>query len=147
MFEFVSFVVLNNEPIAYKSILLLPFTNLPMLLRLNKPHEAMEDAERAKKFNPQSSCVIMAKAESFYNMGKFEMALGCHKLYSFQTDNINFVLVQYYRARKVRHDGEIESGMEKCRSAILNVVGGTLDYNKDIGKYFFVWKNLEKNIF
>ena len=46
------------------------------LSRLNRPHEAMKDADRAKKFNPGSSCAIMAKAESFYNMGKFEMALG-----------------------------------------------------------------------
>ena len=74
----------------------------------------MEDAISAEKFKP-STTVVIAKAEAYYNMGQFEMAL-----------------VYYYRARRVRTDGEIERGMAKCRSAILNVVDVDLNYDDDL---------------
>ena len=49
--------------------------SLLILCRLNRAHEAMEDAETAKSYNNSCSAII-AKAEALYNMGQFEMALG-----------------------------------------------------------------------
>ena len=74
----------------------------------------MQDALTAEKFK-QSTTVVIAKAEAYYNMGQFEMAL-----------------VYYYRSRRALNDGEIERGMAKCRSAILNVVDGDLNYDEDL---------------
>ena len=43
------------------------------------------------------------------------------------------ISVHYFRAMRVRNDGDIDKGMEKCKSAILNVVGQPLEYGPDIG--------------
>ena len=43
------------------------------------------------------------------------------------------ISVHYFRAKRVRNDGDIDKGMEKCKSAILNVVGQPLEYGPDIG--------------
>lgn len=97
-----------------------PETDLPFLVRskclnlLNRAHEAMVDAETAKSYNNSCSAII-AKAEALYNMGQFEMAL-----------------VYYYRASRIRSDGDIELGMEKCRSAILNVVRAEIHCDQDL---------------
>ena len=46
------------------------------MLRLNRPQDAMKDAEMAKEFDDNSVKVIIAKAEAYYHMGQFERALG-----------------------------------------------------------------------
>ena len=46
------------------------------ILRLNRPQDAMKDAEMAKEFDDNSVKVIIAKAEAYYHMGQFERALG-----------------------------------------------------------------------
>ena len=84
--------------------------------RLNKPQEAMLDAETASDFKTGTTLSVIAKAEAFYNMGQFEMAL-----------------VHFYRAMRLRRDTDIENGMFKCRNAILNVVGGSVCLDNDLG--------------
>ena len=41
--------------------------------------------------------------------------------------------VYYYRASRIRSDGDIELGMEKCRSAILNVVRAEIHCDQELG--------------
>ena len=93
--------------------------------RLNKPQEAMLDAETASDFKTGTTLSVIAKAEAFYNMGQFEMAL-----------------VHFYRAMRLRRDTEIENGMFKCRSAILNVVGGSVGLETDLGNNVVVMTSL-----
>ena len=76
----------------------------------------MLDAEAASDFKTGTTLSIIAKAEAFYNMGQFEMAL-----------------VHFYRAMRLRRDTDIENGMFKCRNAILNVVGGSVCLDNDLG--------------
>ena len=40
--------------------------------------------------------------------------------------------VYYYRASRIRSDGDIELGMEKCRSAILNVVRAEIHCDQEL---------------
>ena len=79
----------------------------------------MLDAEVAADFKTGTSLSIIAKAEAFYNMGQFEMAL-----------------VYFYRAMRLRKDTGIENGMFKCRNAILNVVGGDEGLETDLGTIY-----------
>ena len=46
------------------------------IFRLNRPQDAMEDAETAKDYDGNSVKIIIAKAEAYYHMGQFERALG-----------------------------------------------------------------------
>ena len=46
------------------------------MFRLNRPQDAMEDAETAKDYDGNSVKIIIAKAEAYYHMGQFERALG-----------------------------------------------------------------------
>ena len=81
-----------------------------MHLRLEQPKEAIDDIDKALKYNPSSIQAVVEKAEALYNMGEFEKAL-----------------VQFHRALRARKDPEIRKGMYKCSDAILGTLG-------DIGK-------------
>ena len=89
----------------------------------------MLDAEAASDFKTGTTLSIIAKAEAFYNMGQFEMAL-----------------VHFYRAMRLRKDTEIENGMFKCRNAILNVVGGDEGLETDLGTLIAYLYNKENYI-
>ena len=77
-----------------------------LYLRLERPEEAIIDAEKALYINNSSTRAIIAKAEALYNLGQFEKAL-----------------VQFERGWRVRQDPEIKIGIVKCRDVILNTVG------------------------
>ena len=74
--------------------------------RIERPEEAIIDAEKALNINNCSTRAIIAKAEALYNLGQFEKAL-----------------VQFERGWRVRQDPEIKIGIVKCRDVILNTVG------------------------
>ena len=76
------------------------------LYRLERPDEAMIDAEKALRINEFNTKAIIEKAEALYCLGHFEKAL-----------------VQFERGWKIRQDPEIKSGIVKCRDVILNTVG------------------------
>ena len=83
---------------------------------MERPDEAMIDAEKALRINKYNTKAIVAKAEALYNLGHFEKAL-----------------VQFERGWRMRQDPEINSGIVKCRDVILNTVGSTAkEYDADI---------------
>ena len=89
-------------------------TSSNCVLRLERPKEAIIDANKALEFNPYSTKAILAKGEALYNMGLFENAL-----------------MQFQRGWKFRADPAIKIGMTKCRDVILNTLG---DPNKEYDK-------------
>ena len=78
------------------------------MYRLERPDEAMKDAEKALSINKYNTKAIIAKGEALYNLGHFEKAL-----------------VQFERGWRMRQDPEIKAGIVKCRDVILNTVGTT----------------------
>ena len=78
-------------------------------LRLNRPKEAMKDAETAKDIdnNTSSVKVIIAQAEAYYHMGQFERALGKSQVLKDNCLISHLISVYYYRAGRIRGDGGI----------------------------------------
>ena len=93
------------------------------LNRLDRPHEALEDANRAMDLNPDntrkdngsvysffslkySSRALISKAIALYNMGEFEASL-----------------IQFERGWRVRKIPSMKVGLMQCKDAILNTVG------------------------
>ena len=94
------------------AISLQPDDELPFIYRaqckikLDRPQDAILDAEEALKYNKNSTKATTCKGEALYNMGEFEQAL-----------------VQFERGYRVRQDPALRSGMVKCRDVIKRTVG------------------------
>ena len=97
-------------------------------LRLERPSEAIEEAEKALYINKHNSRGIIAKAEALYSLGQFEKAL-----------------VQFERVWRLRQDPEIKTGILKCREVILNTIGtNVMEYDIEIvGKVVKQMEELE----
>ena len=73
---------------------------------MERPEEAIIDAEKALRINKKNTKAIVEKGEALYNLGHFERAL-----------------VQFERGKRIRDDKDIQRGIGKCRDVILNTVG------------------------
>ena len=69
-----------------------------MIFRLERPTEAIADAEKALYLNKNSTRALVAKAEALYSLGQFEKAL-----------------VQFERGWRRRQDADIRIGVVKVR--------------------------------
>ena len=77
-----------------------------ILVRLERPQEAIMDANKTLEFHPYSTKAILAKGEALYTMGLFENAL-----------------VQFHQGWRFRADPAIKKWMKRCRDEILNTLG------------------------
>ena len=73
---------------------------------MERPEEAIIDAEKALRINKKNTKAIVEKGEALYILGHFEKAL-----------------VQFERGRRIREDKDIRCGIGKCRDVILSTVG------------------------
>ena len=78
-----------------EQVLIPKFTDIEFQLvcRLERPEEAIFDADKALEFNPYCTKAIVEKGEALYKMGQFENAL-----------------VQFHRGLRLRGDPDIKLG-------------------------------------
>jgi tetratricopeptide (TPR) repeat protein len=81
-------------------------TKFNLFLRLERPEEAIIDADKALEFNPTCTKAIVEKGEALYKMGHFENALA-----------------QFHRGLRLREDPDIKLGITRCKDEILNTLG------------------------
>ena len=95
--------------------------------RLERPQEAMDDANKALEYNSLNTKAIVAKGESLYKMGEFESAL-----------------VQFHRGLRLRRCPVIKRWMTRCTDEIRNTVGQIREYDKVgvINKLGLSWAKL-----
>ena len=82
--------------------------------RLERPQEAMADANKALEYNNYNTKAIVAKGEALYKMGQFENAL-----------------LQFHRGWRFREDPAIKIWMTRCRDEIRDTLGQITEYDKE----------------
>ena len=76
--------------------------------------KAQEDAQKALQLDPYNVKALLAKAESLFASGKFELGIRIENEIFLQSFYLILALVEFEKGSRIFRGSEIGSGIEKC---------------------------------